>query len=374
MTLDGSTLETGTARRIRSVLGVGRKGLSGRCTTSTTLCRSKASTIRFALIRPTFKVSVESVISRKRPRIMGGLGSGRRKGPVVPGEWLDRACACGRRFQTWSRTPRRFCSPECGRASTTAAARARAPQQRKPRPPCQQCGIPLKRLPNGTSHYGRFCSRQCSGKYKTARRLEREATKVQPLRPGCVWCGDTYQKGKRYCENCRLVRTARVCVSCGQDSGARKTCSPLCRSLYLKARLTGKKYKPATLREFTCARCASTFHAVRTQKRICQRCAKRAFRQGKGKFRERCKRAGVLYDSKVTAQAVFMRDHWHCHLCGRSTPARLRGRNQPSSPEVDHILPITKGGGHTWDNVACACRECNGNKSDKPLGQLRLAV
>ena len=33
-------------------------------------------------------------------------------------------------------------------------------------------------------------------------------------------------------------------------------------------------------------------------------------------------------------------------------------------PTMDHIIPISKGGGHTWDNVQIAHRICNINKSN----------
>ena len=45
-------------------------------------------------------------------------------------------------------------------------------------------------------------------------------------------------------------------------------------------------------------------------------------------------------------------------------------------PSVDHMIPIAKGGTHTWDNVQLAHRYCNSIKSDKFIendkGQLRF--
>ena len=37
----------------------------------------------------------------------------------------------------------------------------------------------------------------------------------------------------------------------------------------------------------------------------------------------------------------------------------------PLYPTMDHIIPISKGGGHTWENVQVAHRVCNLNKSNK---------
>lgn len=35
--------------------------------------------------------------------------------------------------------------------------------------------------------------------------------------------------------------------------------------------------------------------------------------------------------------------------------------------ELDHVVPISMGGGHTADNVAPACRGCNASKNNKKL-------
>ncbi|MCA0032740.1 HNH endonuclease [Mesorhizobium sp. B263B2A] len=80
---------------------------------------------------------------------------------------------------------------------------------------------------------------------------------------------------------------------------------------------------------------------------------------------------GVTVET-VNPIAVFDRDKWRCQLCGVKTPRKLRGKNQPTSPELDHILPLAVGGEHSYRNTQCACRSCNLAKSSKPLGQTRL--
>jgi 5-methylcytosine-specific restriction endonuclease McrA len=71
--------------------------------------------------------------------------------------------------------------------------------------------------------------------------------------------------------------------------------------------------------------------------------------------------------------AIFERDGWRCQICGKPTPARWRGTHRSNAPELDHRVPITKRGAHAYGNVQCACRACNGWKSNRLcVGQLPL--
>ena len=50
--------------------------------------------------------------------------------------------------------------------------------------------------------------------------------------------------------------------------------------------------------------------------------------------------------------AIYDRDHWRCRKCGRKT----------NDLEVDHIIPIAKGGKSTFDNLQTLCHRCNVRK------------
>ena len=41
----------------------------------------------------------------------------------------------------------------------------------------------------------------------------------------------------------------------------------------------------------------------------------------------------------------------------------------PMYPSIDHIIPMSKGGGHIWSNVQVAHIICNSIKSDKAVGE-----
>jgi len=87
----------------------------------------------------------------------------------------------------------------------------------------------------------------------------------------------------------------------------------------------------------------------------------------KGKRRARSR--GVDAE-KIDPLKVFQRDGWRCHLCGKHAPPKLRGTLSDLAPELDHVIPLAKGGHHKWSNVALAHRMCNAAKSDTPRGQL----
>jgi len=74
----------------------------------------------------------------------------------------------------------------------------------------------------------------------------------------------------------------------------------------------------------------------------------------------------------IDPMAVFERDKWKCHLCGRNTKKSLRGTFEPLAPELEHIVALSDGGTHTWGNVACSCRSCNLGKGAASFGQLGL--
>lgn len=69
---------------------------------------------------------------------------------------------------------------------------------------------------------------------------------------------------------------------------------------------------------------------------------------------------------------VFTRDKWHCQFCNIKTPKKLRGTYHPSAPELDHIIPLSKGGEHSMRNTQCLCRQCNIEKGAQEKGQLRM--
>lgn len=67
----------------------------------------------------------------------------------------------------------------------------------------------------------------------------------------------------------------------------------------------------------------------------------------------------------INPDFILERDKYRCYICGIKTPKKLRGTFEDNAPEVDHIIPLSKGGLHVESNLRCSCRKCNGLKSDR---------
>jgi 5-methylcytosine-specific restriction endonuclease McrA len=62
---------------------------------------------------------------------------------------------------------------------------------------------------------------------------------------------------------------------------------------------------------------------------------------------------------QVTNTFLFARDGYRCQYCGRHR-ATLRGREFLTR---DHVLPMSRGGDNSWENVVTACSACNNRKA-----------
>jgi len=58
---------------------------------------------------------------------------------------------------------------------------------------------------------------------------------------------------------------------------------------------------------------------------------------------------------KVIRLRIFRRDNYVCRYCNQPVP----------NPECDHVVPVSRGGGHDDSNLVTACQPCNRRKSDK---------
>lgn len=66
---------------------------------------------------------------------------------------------------------------------------------------------------------------------------------------------------------------------------------------------------------------------------------------------------------KVDRAAVFDRDGWVCHICNDPI-SKDEAWPSPGSVSLDHVIPISKGGEHSYANCKAAHWGCNASKGD----------
>lgn len=226
---------------------------------------------------------------------------------------------------------------------------------------CNGCGrlFPMWR----SGEQMQFCSRECAFKARVATPERKAASRER----------DRARSAKRNSFRALLRTTIMVCEHCREPfrtARSRRYCSHACsHAASLRTPLVGKR---------RCKRCGAEFIARLTGGRtgngqlFCSESCNDRFHAAGQNHRQRARHYGVRYEP-IKALEVLDRDGWHCQICGRATPKRLRGTTDSRAPELDHRVPLAVGGGHTWENVQCACRRCNIAKGGTlTLGQMQL--
>jgi len=77
-----------------------------------------------------------------------------------------------------------------------------------------------------------------------------------------------------------------------------------------------------------------------------------------GKYPKRC--------IKFNRRNIYQRDHFTCQYCGRRLPRE--------DLTIDHIIPRSRGGKSTWENVVLACSSCNALKGNHSLSRCKMTL
>ena len=235
----------------------------------------------------------------------------------------------------------------------------------------------------------------------------------------CRGCGKqfTFHRRKAYCQPaCRAslahvgrdphvnaaCRQEHECYVCGavfkpKRAGRTTTCGRKCGLVWasfktgavhngqrvsVRTKIRRKRDKPPKVYYepvlmASCRCCGAEFNRTKegTTRFMCSpECVEMASAKARrtGRKKRRALERGARRAERVDPIAVFERDGWRCQFCGVKTPRRLRGSCDARAPELDHIMPVSKGGEHTYRNTQCLCRSCNGAKGNAPKGQLAL--
>ncbi len=200
----------------------------------------------------------------------------------------------------------------------------------------------------------------------------------------CRYCGAKVRDRKRKrpaCPKCQRTPGGLpdpcTCRNCGHKLRDRKHNGPKKYGAKLKTRCHCGNRKQSESKE--CRRCfekrplSTSLAAIRFRRHYQKRVSAGTWVRG-GNGYTRARVLGVERE-RISTDLVFERDRWRCQICGKKTPARFRGTRRNDAPELDHRIPLSLGGPHTYVNVQCACRLCNRIKSNHAsAGQLPLVA
>lgn len=66
----------------------------------------------------------------------------------------------------------------------------------------------------------------------------------------------------------------------------------------------------------------------------------------------------------LSKRNILRRDNHQCQYCGK----------QIGPMTTDHVIPKGKGGADSWENLVCACAECNTKKGINPYSRVGLKL
>lgn len=197
---------------------------------------------------------------------------------------------------------------------------------------CKICGKPyIKR--NGKTKY---CSDEC----------KREATRIRQLK----WREEHADYHKMYREAHPEARARFIEAHPNYDRD--------------RSRL-----KRGTVEvERECVICGKLFTTTRPHKITCSTNCRRKLRNRRNEIRLE----GKVVDADITLEKLFNRDAGKCYLCGEQCDWSDRAENVTGMryPSIEHVVPISRGGVHSWENVKLAHFGCNIRKSSKLPAEL----
>ena len=250
---------------------------------------------------------------------------------------------------------------------------------------CSRCGKWFTPKTEQETRPKQYCSVKCS---KSAMYLNRK-NKPSKIGGKCPVCGKTFivepSRREVYCSyRCYLagmeiqkretaLSNTRTCAVCAVEFLARTDRDS---NIYCSVNCWTKGSAGV------CDLCGKEFVGPLTRRYCSKHCRDKDYWEHTGKYKNRLhqheRRAAIkeAVSEKIDCIRVFERDNWCCQICGEKVNPDIKYPH-PKCATVDHIIPIKKGGNHTYDNVQLAHLTCNNRKSDRNImpnkhGQLML--
>lgn len=198
---------------------------------------------------------------------------------------------------------------------------------------CQICEVPINY--KGIGRMPKTCSSKCKNKLDGKSKVKKEKHLIN-----CVSCNKQFSTAydrQRFCStSCRMTK-----VPATESRVYFYKCND-CQKAFLTLRhLSGVSASAIT-------RCKD-----------CQ--------IGRKRMRDRKKtlvRQKAISNPRISVEIIARRDHYLCHLCNQIVDMDIK-RTDKMGATIDHVLPLSKGGLDTMENVALAHWICNIRKGNR---------
>lgn len=198
--------------------------------------------------------------------------------------------------------------------------------------------------------------------------------KENPVKVRCLVCGGEFErtfhnlttKGRVTCPICEQAKREQVKRE-RERLKAERNAEAMRKKEEREAERARRKAEREAIEPHPCFVCGQP---TRNPKYCCPDCRKKA-NYSTHEHRRRAKMESVMVDKDITLEGLFRRDNGVCKICGRRCNYEdyvMRGIVFIAGdwyPSIDHVIPLSQGGEHSWNNIQLAHRRCNYLKSDK---------
>jgi 5-methylcytosine-specific restriction endonuclease McrA len=153
----------------------------------------------------------------------------------------------------------------------------------------------------------------------------------------------------------------RICATCKRDMPAGRFAGSYCHECNT-ARASAARVPVATT-PAACDVCGALFDANGQRRFACSAACTRTrnYRENSKHVLVRRARTRGAEAEAIRPRDIFERDSWTCGICDEPVD-RAKKAPHPRSPSIDHVIPLSRGGQHTYANVQTAHLGCNVRK------------
>lgn len=184
----------------------------------------------------------------------------------------------------------------------------------------------------------------------------------------CLKCGDVKKVSAQVVRSGHQIIGCAACAEIERLSkeqaqhevrAAREQARHEARKIKAEDKQRERVYK---LTHMVCNECGNIFTAKKLRDAYCStECRnKHNNRYHEIKRRHRIRENGKI-EYSISLTRLAKRDNHICYLCGCKVDMNA-DKNADAYGSIDHVIPVSKGGTHTWNNVRLAHRGCNTKK------------